>query len=41
METVETEVAPTAETVDAPVAGANLRGNPGVEGNKITLYYNV
>jgi hypothetical protein len=33
-ETVETEVAPTAETVDAPVAGANLRANPGVEGEQ-------
>ena len=32
--TVETEVAPTAETVDAPVAGANLRANPGVEGEQ-------
>ena len=34
METKETEVAPTAETVDAPVAGANLRANPGVEGEQ-------
>jgi len=31
MESEATEVAPTAETVDAPVAGANLRANPGVE----------
>jgi hypothetical protein len=34
METEETEVAPTAETVDAPVAGANLRANPEVEGEQ-------
>jgi hypothetical protein len=34
METVQTEVAPAAETVEAPVAGANLRANAGVEGEQ-------
>jgi hypothetical protein len=34
METVETEVALAAETVEAPVAGANLQANAGVQGEQ-------